>query len=110
MASGIKLTRRRMLQTAMVLSPIALTGCANLRQTEQPILRATDPVARALAYYPNSGDVPDDNPLATTHDASQACANCLHARNTADENLRQCPKFTGRAVNATGWCSLWAKR
>jgi len=112
MTTATKLTRRRMLQTALGLSPLslgALTSCSNLHQAGKPIVRATDPIARALAYYPNSNDVPDDNPLAATHDVSQTCANCVHARDVAEEGLRMCPKFPQRRVNATGWCSEWAK-
>jgi len=104
-----KLSRRSLIQAAAVLTPIAMTGCSSLPDNEDIALRADDPVARALLYYPNSSDVPADDPLAATHQASQNCATCVHVRGSAGDSLRKCPLYPGRLVNAQGWCSVWAK-
>jgi hypothetical protein len=103
-----KLTRRSLLQAAAVMAPVAMTGCASLPQPEDKLVRADDPVARALLYYPNSNDVPANNPLAAAHQPSQTCATCIHIRGNAGDSVRKCPTFPGRLVNAEGWCSLWA--
>jgi hypothetical protein len=104
-----KLTRRMLIQAAAVITPVALTGRAASAQNSDIVLRADDPVARALAYFPNSKNVPDDNPLAASHEPSQTCATCIHVREETGDGTRRCPMFPGRLVNAEGWCSLWAK-
>ena len=109
MTSETKFTRRRLMQTAALLTPIAVTGCGAAPQTEAFLLRADDPVARALLYYPNSKNVPDNHPLAASHQPEQTCAGCVHVREKTGDGTRKCPTFPGRRVNAEGWCSLWAK-
>ena len=104
-----RLTRRSLLQAAALLTPVALSGCATAQRNDDLLLRADDPVARSLLYYPNSVDVPADHPLATTHQPSQTCATCVHVRGEPGESTRKCPAYPGRLVNAEGWCSLWAK-
>ena len=115
-----RLTRRAVLQTTLALSPLAVVGCATAPQedsdpragsyrSQRRELRAEDPVARSLAYFPNTADVPADHPLVTNHDVSQRCANCLHQRGSAGEGVLRCPSFPGRTVNENGWCSLWTK-
>ena len=104
-----KFTRRRLIQAAALLTPIAVTGCAASPRNNDILLRADDPVARALLYYPNSKNVPDDLPLAASHQPDQTCATCIHVRNETGNGARKCPAFAGRVINAEGWCSLWAK-
>ena len=113
MSNRKQLSRRTLLQTAVTLAPIALTGCASATRKQsvenEPLLRAPDPVARALAYYPDTREVPADNPLAGTHDASQKCSNCIHRLGSAGPGLIECPMFPGRRVSEDGWCSVWAQ-
>lgn len=109
MSDKNRLSRRTLLQTALIVTPVAMTGCATLTRENEPLLRATAPVARSLAYYPDTRDVPADNPLATNHDVNQKCANCLHARGTAGRGRLECPMFPGRSVKVDGWCTLWAQ-
>ena len=102
------LTRRELLQSAAVVIPVSLTGCATLSGDEEPLVRTSDPVALAVAYYSDTRDVDADNPLASTHDVSQKCANCVHQRGSARPGRIECPKFPGRTVSENGWCSIWA--
>lgn len=105
-----RFTRRELLIAAAVTTPVAATGCAGTsRSNGEAQLRAEDPVARALAYYPSSADVPANHPLAASHEPSQKCATCIHVRGAAGEQTRECPVFPGRRVNADGWCSVWAQ-
>jgi hypothetical protein len=92
----------------LVLTPVAVTGCASLPGGRDPAVKAEDPVARAVAYYPNSADVPADNPLATNHSRTQNCANCIKGRESIGNGKMLCPTFPGRVVDETGWCTLWA--
>jgi hypothetical protein len=111
MNSTGKLTRRTLLKTAVVATPLAMTmtGCATASREAEQSLRASDPVARALAYYPDTREVPADNPLAASHDASQKCSNCVHSRGNAGSAGLECPMFPGRTVSEDGWCSIWAQ-
>lgn len=110
-----KKVNRRELLTAVIVSPavVALSGCATTEQAQTqgqlPTVRAEDPVARAVLYYPNSKDVPADHPLAVTHKPEQSCETCVHVRGKPGDDPRRCPMFPGRLINANGWCSLWAK-
>jgi hypothetical protein len=104
-----RLTRRRLIQAVALLTPIAVTGRAATPQNDDILLRADDPVARALLYYPSSKNVPDNHPLAARHQPDQTCATCIHVRAEAGNGSRKCPTFPGRRVNAEGWCSLWAQ-
>ena len=109
MTAETKLTRRSLLQAAAVLTPAAIAGCAGSSSANNTMVRANDPVARAVLYYPNSKDVPADHPLAATHQPDQTCASCVHVRGNAGESARKCPTFPGRLVNEQGWCSIWAR-
>jgi High potential iron-sulfur protein len=102
------ITRRNVLQAAALLAPLAVVGCSSTAQVATPELRATDPVARSLLYYPNTLDVPAASPLAARHQPDQKCAGCINVRGVAGDPLRPCPIFPGKLVNANGWCSLWA--
>ena len=111
MSQDKRISRRALLQTALVVAPVAVTGCATtaVESDEKPLVRVDDPVARSMAYFPDTRDVPADHPLAANHDVSQKCVNCLHRRESVDADRIVCPTFPGRLVNTNGWCSLWAK-
>lgn len=108
MSADNRMTRRDVLQAAVLLTPLAVSACSPVEKSGVRELRATDPVARSLLYYPDTREVPAGSPLAANHKPEQNCANCLHVRGTAGEPLRPCPTFPGRLVNAGGWCSVWA--
>ena len=107
MMDGNGLSRRRLLLTAALMAPMAVIGCSSEKQTDKPLLRADDPVARALGYFPDSSDVPTNHPLAAKHEVRQTCAGCIHAREFFSDGSGRCPKFPGRLIQSTGWCSLW---
>ena len=111
MSNRKPVTRRFLLQTAVVMTPAAMVGCASLSRDSDvaPLVRTSDPVARAVAYYEDTRDVEADNPLATTHYVSQKCANCIHRRANATPDNIICGTFPGRTVSPEGWCSIWAQ-
>ena len=107
-----ELTRREMLKLVLALSPAAVAGCTSAPRTDGSgadslLLRAEDPVARTLAYHPDTRDVPADHPLTAKHDVSQRCMECLHQRGSVGDGVLRCPTFPGRTVSENGWCSLW---
>jgi len=103
------LSRRELLQATAVAIPVSLTGCATVSGDKPTLVRNSDPVALAMAYHSNTRDVEADNPLATTHDVSQKCVNCIHQQGSAGRGRLECPTFPGRNVSEEGWCSLWAQ-
>ena len=109
MNSNTKLTRRALLQTAIVITPVAMTGCVSFMREREPFLRETDPVARSLSYYSNTRNVSADDPLAANHNAEQSCSNCVHSRGSVGPGRIDCPMFPGRSVNKNGWCTVWAQ-
>lgn len=113
MSSEKTLTRRTLLKSAVFAAPAVATGCATITTITsdgEPLVQPTDPVARAVGYFANTGDVPAAHPLAETHSVEQKCANCIHGRGSAGPGRIECPTFPGRSVNEDGWCSIWAPR
>jgi len=104
-----ELSRRELLQATAAVIPVSLAGCATSSDDRPPLVRNSDPVALALAYHSDTRDVDADNPLATTHNASQKCLNCIHQQGSVGPGRLACPTFPGRDVSEEGWCSLWAQ-
>jgi len=67
-----------------------------------PHLTIDDPTAKALNY------TEDATKAAAPHQAGQACANCNFFVGTGAYG--PCQLFPGKAVNAKGWCSGYAKK
>ncbi|KLV05213.1 high-potential iron sulfur protein 2 [Photobacterium aquae] len=65
---------------------------------ELPQLSEDDPQAKALQYVHESPD------------AEKNCANCALIQGEDGKEWRPCAIFPGKAVNAKGWCSAWAKK
>jgi len=103
------LSRRELLQSTAAVIPVSLAGCATLSGDKVPLVRTNDPVALAVAYHSDTRDVEADNPLASTYDVNQKCANCVHQRGSAGPGRIDCPTFPGRHVSENGWCSIWAQ-
>lgn len=115
MSANEKMSRRRLLQTAVTIAPAAaLAGCAGIgsqtssAEPRERLLQPDDPIARTMAYYPDTRAVPADEPLAPDHSPSQKCGNCIHGRGPAGPGEIKCAIFSGRNVNEEGWCTLWA--
>ena len=63
-----------------------------------PHLTEDDPQAKALKYVHQAPD------------SAKHCANCVLIQGSDGEEWRPCAIFPGKAVNANGWCSAWAKK
>jgi hypothetical protein len=61
-----------------------------------------DPTAKALNYTEDASKAP------APHQAGQTCANCNFFVGTGAYG--PCQLFPGKAVNAKGWCSGYAKK
>ena len=68
-----------------------------------PHLTLDDPTAKALNYMEDATNAP------APHQAGQACSNCNFFQG-ASTGYGPCQLFVGKAVNAKGWCSGFAKK
>ena len=76
-------------------------------EVELATLSEDDPSAKALGYVEDATTV--DAAKYPRYEAGQACSNCaLYAGGDAAEGA--CSIFPGKAVKATGWCSVYAPK
>ena len=72
-----------------------------------PDLTEDDPMGVALGYKKDTATV--DAAKQPAHTADQSCANCALYTSTSD-TVGTCTIFAGKQVNATGWCTAYAKK
>ena len=99
-------SRRRFFKTAggalgVVLLANSLPRTA--RADDLPHLTTDDPTAKALNYTEDSTKAPPP------HQDGQACASCNFFQGGTSA-YGPCQLFAGKAVNAKGWCSGYAKK
>jgi len=103
------IARRKFIQ----LSAAAAAGCivSPIRPTyatDLPHLSEDDPMAASMKYTHDSSSV---DPSTRTNPAPvQNCANCALAQGSDGDAWLPCQIFPGKAVNANGWCSVWAAK
>ena len=104
-----KIARRKFIQ----LSAVAAAGCfvqpgREAVAQDLPHLAEDDPLAMAMKYVHDTSTV---DPSTHTNPApEQHCANCALAQGNAGDAWIPCQIFPGKAVNANGWCSVWAPK
>ena len=104
-----KIARRKFIQ----LSAVAAAGCfvrpsSEARAEGMPQLSEDDPVAKSMRYTHDASTV--DPASRANPAAEQNCANCALVQGEDGEEWRPCQIFPGKAVNANGWCSVWAPK
>ncbi len=104
-----KIARRKFIQ----LSAAAATACVMQDSREAhaqdlPHLGEDDPMAQAMKYTHDSSTV--DPSTRANPAADQICANCALVQGGDGDVWRPCQIFPGKAVNAKGWCSVWAPK
>jgi hypothetical protein len=77
------------------------------RADDLPHLTTSDPTAQALNYTEDASKV--DKAKSPTFVAGSACASCNFFQGAAAA-YGPCQLFPGKAVNAKGWCSGYAKK
>ena len=68
-----------------------------------PHIALDDPTAKALNYTEDATKAP------APHETGQACSNCNFYHGAAT-GYGPCDLFPGKAANAKGWCSGYAKK
>ena len=104
-----KIARRQFIQ----LSAVAAAGCfinpgREAVAGDLPQLSEDDPMAKAMKYVHDASEV---DPATRNNPApDQSCANCALIQGADGDTWRPCQIFPGKAVNAAGWCSVWAPK
>ena len=104
-----KIARRKFIQ----LSAVAAAGCfvnpgREAVASDLPQLSEDDPMAKAMKYVHDATTV---DPSTRNNPApEQNCANCALIQGNEGDTWRPCQIFPGKAVNAAGWCSVWAPK
>ena len=105
--SDEKISRRRLLQTAMagMAAVPALTLVAREAAAKAEDVAEDDQTAKSLSYVADATKVnPKTNP---TYKPGQHCANCIQYTGKAGDAKGPCNIFPGKNVKATGWCKVW---
>ena len=72
-----------------------------------PLISEDDPQAKSLAYVHDATTV--DSAKNPRYQSGQACSNCALYLG-GDKPQGGCSIFPGKAVKATGWCSVYAPK
>jgi hypothetical protein len=104
-----KIARRKFIQ----LSAAAAAGCfmqdsRKAMAQDLPHLTGDDPMAQAMKYTDDASSVDPGSRANPAED--QTCANCALVQGDDGAEWRPCQIFPGKAVNAAGWCSVWAPK
>jgi hypothetical protein len=94
-------TPDQMAPTATAPQPLMAAG-------DLPHLAESDPVARSLGYHEDSTKI--EAAKYPQHQAGQACHKCVQFKGAAGDSWGPCGIFTGKQVNANGWCTAFAAK
>lgn len=98
-------------ETAGAVKPAAESATpaeAPAKATAMPKLSEDDPQAKSLAYVHEATSV--DSSKHPRYKAGQVCANCALFQAKGNDEWAGCSIFPGRAVKASGWCSVYAPK
>jgi hypothetical protein len=102
-------SRRDFVLTALGAASIALgaaggrTARAQAPAQNLPHLSPDDPLAKALGYSNDAGQV--DHAKFATYKPGQMCDKCRFFQGTAGQAWGPCQIFMGKSVSSQGWCA-----
>lgn len=101
--------RRKFIQlSAVAAAGYLATPGREAHASDLPHLTADDPMGKAMKYTDDASTV---DPASRNNPAAvQNCANCALVQGADGDAWRPCQIFPGKAVAATGWCSVWAPK
>jgi High potential iron-sulfur protein len=100
------ISRRQLVLQIAPLVGAAMISTRIARAGELPALTETDPVAVALGFKLDAGEV--NQTKYPMHASGQTCGNCLHYMKPGADHAR-CDIFN-KTVPKRGWCSAYVKR
>ena len=103
------IARRKFIQlSAAAAAGYLVTPGREALAQDLPQLAEDDAMAIAMKYTHDSSTV--DAASRTNPAAEQNCATCALVQGNDGDAWRPCQIFPGKAVNANGWCSVWAPK
>lgn len=113
----IDLKRRNILKQSLLgLSAVAASSILTPKQAiaddALPKLAEDDPMAVGVGYRNDATTVDTVRypKRAGEEGAKQLCVNCSLYSGDKDAEWGKCTIFSGKQVNAKGWCSVWAPK
>jgi hypothetical protein len=104
-----KIARRQFIQlSAVAAAGVLMQPGREAKAQDLPQLATDDPMASAMKYTHDASTV--DAAARANPAPEQDCANCALIQGTDGDEWRPCQIFPGKAVNANGWCSVWAPK
>ena len=104
-----KIARRKFIQlSAAAAAGYFMQDSRKALADDLPQLSPDDPMAQAMKYTHDASTVDAGARVNTA--ADQTCANCALVQGNDGDAWRPCQIFPGKAVNAAGWCSVWAPK
>jgi len=99
--------RRKFIQLSVAMAAGGLVaGNRNAYASDLPQLSEDDAMAKSMRYTHDASTIDaSTRPNSAEH---QVCENCALIQGNDGETWRPCQIFPGKAVNAQGWCSVWA--
>ncbi len=95
-------------ETGAVESATPADAAAPAKTSGMPKLAEDDPQAKSLNYVHDATSI--DGAKQPRYKAGQECSNCALFQARGDEEWAGCSIFPGKAVNARGWCTVYAPK
>ena len=86
----------------------AMESAAPAKTSGMPKLAEDDPQAKSLSYVHDATTI--DASKQPRYKAGQECSNCALFQAKSDEEWAGCSIVPGKAVNARGWCTVYAPK
>ena len=97
--------RRAVLKSCLVYLPAAALTRDAFAQDSLPHMDESESLARAMGYVHDATRIDTDQ--VPQYKAGSTCANCVQLQGADGDTWRPCKLFTGKLVNAHGWCKVW---
>ena len=97
--------RRAVLKIALTALPIVTVAREAAAEQALPHMDENESLAKAMGYVHDAKKI--DSNKVPQYKAGSTCANCMQLKGQEGEEWRPCALFTGKLVNANGWCKVW---
>jgi hypothetical protein len=103
--SDARFDRRAVLKIALTALPVVTFARDAAAEQTLPHMDENESLARAMSYVHDARKI-DSNKIPQ-YKAGSTCSNCVQLKGQEGEEWRPCVLFTGKLVNANGWCKVW---
>ena len=103
--SETRYDRRSLLKSVLVALPAAVAMRDAAAQSTPPHMEESESLAKAMGYVHDASKIDADK--VPQYKAGSTCGNCMQLQGKEGDEWRPCNLFTGKLVNAHGWCKVW---